>query len=92
MNEKLTGNRGIEFPRDEQFNEACFVKGEDRAAIRALLVPEATQRLRSNEDYTIECLGHSMLFYEKEALLPFGRIDDLIELAVRFANALDRKA
>lgn len=88
MRQKVDGNKGLFFPRDEHFTLSSFVDGPDPSAIRACLVPAATALLRGNKRLFVDSRGPALLVFESEKQLSARRIHALLDKALRLANAL----
>jgi hypothetical protein len=88
LRQKVDGNKGMFFPKDEHFTLTCFVDGPDQNAIRACLVPAATAMMRDNKRLYVESRGSALLVYESEKQLSVKRTRELLGWALAFAQAL----
>ena len=88
MRQKVDGNKGMFFPKDEHFTLSCFVDGPDHNATRACLVPAATALLRDNKRLYVDSRGSALLVFESEKQLPARRIHALLDKALHLAKEL----
>lgn len=88
MRQKVDGNKGMFFPKDEHFTLSSFVDGPDPAAIRACLVPGATALLRDNKRLYVDSRGSCLLLFESEKLLSARQVHSLLDQALRVAREL----
>ncbi len=88
MRQKVDGNKGMFFPRDEHFTLSSFVDGPDHNAIRACLAPAATALLRDNKRLYLDSRGSALLVFESEKQLSVRRVHALLDKALLLVKGM----